>query len=427
MPNAFDEVDQFVIVMLENRSFDHLLGYLRLQPWSQGRQPVATFPSAYSCQTYGSQVRRPFPIGIDSSHPDLPHGRREVWKQLAQRNGAFAMDGFVRAAYAQGENIPTHPACMGYMRPSCIPMTQYLASEFCVCDHWFTPIPTSTHPNRMMAVAGWSPYDTTVGQLTDVSCVLDFLSKHQVSWRVYARRASMFALITPWTVEALRGSDRFPAWPRFEEEWNAPVDTPRVWFIEPGYADIPWGDYPPEDDHPPLTCAPGQNFLREVYRIVRGNDQRWKRTLLVILYDEHGGFFDHMPPLPIRTRAPQVPHAGGSVWPDFPCTGPRVPAFLVSPWVDAGTTATAPFDHTSLLKTLVEKFAPHDRNYFVNSSGEEVVFSRPVSTISAELTRTSPREVPLGLPHAIAAPPTPAIPDSEMRRAFRIARATGGT
>ncbi|HWO24065.1 MAG TPA: alkaline phosphatase family protein [Kofleriaceae bacterium] len=426
MANAFEEIDQYVIVMMENRSFDHVLGYLSLPPWNANREAVTAFSSAsYHSPSHTGARLRPHRIAREPVDcPDPPHMRRTVWDHLAQRNGQFQMDGYVRAAHSPGQAVPAQPPCLGYLTPDHVPVTHYLASQFRVCDHWFTPIPTSTHPNRMMAISGWTPYDETIGQLADLPrTLLDFLTKHHVPWRAFARRASMFALVTRYTVEALRGSERFPPWSELETQWNAPVTGPCVWFLEPGYADVPWGDYPKEDDHAPLTCAPGQRFLREVYRIVRGNDARWLRTLMILVYDEHGGFFDSVPPLHIITRAPRVPRMKDqAVFPDFPCTGPRVPAILISPWVDAATTATAPLDHTSILKTLVERFGRDDRGYFVDSSGNECVFSRPVSIVTAEVTRTTPRDVPRDLPDPPAEPPAIATPDNAMTRAFRRAR-----
>ena len=100
---------------------------------------------------------------------------------------------------------------MGYLTPTLAPVTHFLASQFMVCDHWFNPIPTDTHPNRLVSIAGWTPYDTTVGQLADVPrTVLDLLEKHKIEFRVFARRMSFFALVTRWTKESIQGSSRFP-------------------------------------------------------------------------------------------------------------------------------------------------------------------------------------------------------------------------
>jgi phospholipase C len=430
MADAFDEIDQYVIVMMENRSFDHVLGYLSLPPWNAKREAITAFdPTRYVSPSHANTPIRPHRIVQEpEAAADPPHVRRKVWAQLAPRDGQFYMDGFVRAEYAPGDAVPAHPRSLGYLTPDSIPVTHHLASQFRVCDHWFAPLPTSTHPNRMMSISGWTPYDETLGQLADLPrTILDFLTKHRVAWRVFARRASMFSLVVSYTTEAMRGSSRFPPWPELETQWNAAVTGPCVWFIEPGYADVPWGAFPKEDDHPPLTCAPGQRFLHEVYRIVRGNHARWQRTLMIVVYDEHGGFFDSVPPLPIISRAPRVPHLHDqAVFPDFPCSGPRVPAILVSPWVEPATTATSNLDHTSILKALVEKFGPDDRDYFVDINGEECVFTRPVSVVSFEVTRTSPRDVPLDLPDPPSAPPVAVTPDNAMSRAFRRAREIAG-
>lgn len=118
-----------------------------------------------------------------------------------------------------------------------------------------------------------------------------------------------------------------------------------VIFIEPEYTDGPHAD--PNDDHAPTGIQPGQDFLANLYLTLISNPARWAKTLLVVTYDEHGGFFDHVPPLPIPTTIAGI---------TLNTTGVRVPAFLISPYVQAGKVFTGALDHTSMLQLLDDRF-----------------------------------------------------------------------
>jgi len=140
------------------------------------------------------------------------------------------------------------------------------------------------------------------------------------------------------------GAGRFRRYARFASDWAAESDVPQVIFIEPEYTDGP--HYSPNDDHSPTGITPGQAFLADIYNTISASN-RWAETLMIVMYDEHGGFFDHVSPLPIETDV-----AGFH----FETTGLRVPAFLISPFVAAGGVFSDPLDHTSVLQLLGEKF-----------------------------------------------------------------------
>ena len=118
-------------------------------------------------------------------------------------------------------------------------------------------------------------------------------------------------------------------------------------FIEPEYTDGPHAD--PNDDHPTTGQAKGQAFLAEIYDTLISNSARWQRTMLIVTYDEHGGFFDHVAPLSIPTDARGF---------QFNTTGVRVPAFVVSPQVAPGSVFSGHLDHTSILQLLADRFNP---------------------------------------------------------------------
>jgi phospholipase C len=125
---------------------------------------------------------------------------------------------------------------------------------------------------------------------------------------------------------------------------------PQVIFVEPKYSDAPPAGHG-RDDHPPAVISAGQAFLWEVYLALSSKPERWANTAMVVTYDEHGGFFDHVQPLRIVTNPP-----AGATFPPFVSTGLRVPSMIVSPFMSAGSVFIRPLDHTSILKFLGEKF-----------------------------------------------------------------------
>jgi phospholipase C len=126
-----------------------------------------------------------------------------------------------------------------------------------------------------------------------------------------------------------------------------PKDSdPEVVFVEPKYQDDPLPGKG-EDDHPPASVDRGQEFLWKVYSAVTSNPARWAQTLMIVTYDEHGGFFDHVSPQSVITDPPK-----GSSYTSFITTGLRVPAFLISPWSRPGSVHREVLDHTSILRLL---------------------------------------------------------------------------
>jgi phospholipase C len=421
--SAISSIDQIVIVMLENRSFDSMLGYLSLDPWA-GTRPGAVnglrtsaLATGYVNPANDGSRRAPFEATTDGLlASDLPHGRWEIMSQLNYDSDARKprMDGFVQAQYPQGAT-PDRPTCMGYFTPPRVPMTHFLATEYRVCDRWFSAIPADTHPNRLMSLSGYTNIDTT-GSLTrqDPTIMSYFANLGRRAWVTdYAKRASFYSMLYDTAVEALVGSDRFRRWESFGADWRQPPTDPHVWIVEPAYADSPLCSWmtqgPPDDGHPPAPIALAERFLYDVYTTVISNPARWARTAMIITYDEHGGFYDHEPPLTIRTPAPQP-----DVYRDFPCTGPRVPAIIVSPFASRGSTFSLPMDHTSILRTLANKFSPGAAPY------SPQVAARSVHSIWEALDLATPRAA-IPVPAQPPAPPQVQVPvnaHSGVARAF---------
>jgi phospholipase C len=170
----------------------------------------------------------------------------------------------------------------------------------------------------------------------------------------------------------------------FKKEWQATDFRASVVFIEPEYSDGPHKD--PNDDHPPTGVTKGQALLANLYSILTSNPQRWAKTLLVVTYDEHGGFFDHVPPLPIPTTIADQHIA---------TTGVRVPAFLISPHVEPGSVFKGVLDHTSILQLIADRFGG-GAGFSPVVDHRQVAFDRIARAITAAPTTAKqlPKPVP---------------------------------
>jgi len=355
-----NQIQTIVIVMMENRSFDNVLGHLSMARFGNRKNveglidPETNLDYTNFLDGVGYQ---PFQLKDERLLHDLPHGRPFVETQLAKvSNRLFTMSGFADAYYQATGSKVNDPPSLGFLAPSDAAMSNFLATQYAVCDNWFAPLPTDTQPNRSVAYSGYSLIDDTKARPIPTmkgSFIFEWLNAHNVSWRVYHCGISFFTLFDKFH-EVLgpnfRSFRRLPG--DFESEPLS--EMPNVIFIEPEYSDSPvhFG-WTPNDNHPPTPIGPGEHFLRDIYNLLTKDPAKWSRTLLITTHDEHGGFFDHVPPLVIPTPIPP-----GALFSDrFKNTGPRVPALIVSPWISPGTVFKGAMDHTSILQLLSEMFA----------------------------------------------------------------------
>ena len=358
MKSLADRVSTVVLVMFENRSFDHMLGHLTYEnivPGVNGLgQELARYENPYKGGGY-----QPFLMPAGPRPFDLPHEWDYVDKQLAKSavTGQFDMTGFVQAYAALNNFEPAQQADpMGFFKSDNVPITSFLARNFCVCDRWHCPLPTSTQPNRTMAFCGSSQiFDTSSGARL-IPCddiLLDWLDRAGVRWRVYHDGLSFFALYPRAWKHVLSDNCRdFENY--FHDMQTEPIESgPQVIIVEPSYNDGPHiGPDHPNDNHPPLAIGWGEDFLRRTYQAATVNPERWNKTVFVYYHDEHGGFYDHEPPPAIAYETRGNPtHA-------FASLGPRVAAVVVSPLVNPGSVCQTLFDHTSVLQLLADLFTP---------------------------------------------------------------------
>lgn len=403
--NALKQIDTIVIVMLENRSFDHMLSHLSYNGINHVVDGLrAPLDNPLYANVFEGEAYPPF-IMRDGQLPcDVPHERKFVTRQLAyhQVTNRYAMNGFVDAYYNfTTVNRTQHPEAMGFLHRSQVPITSFLAQHFSVCDRWFAPIPTSTLPNRLMFLTGTTLVDSTGGAFPPRAgtFILDWLSQHGVPWRVYhAGVFSFFWLLGKWDVVLGNDCREFA---RFASDVATEPDNtfPKVILIEPSYGDAPRFGPPPNDNHAPGPVAPGEIFLHAIYSALVLNPARWAKTLLIVTYDEHGGCFDHVPPLEVR----MAPGGGAQFTEPFATTGPRVPAIVVSPLAVAGSVCHAAFDHTSILQLLAERFGAGATDYSADVTARR---NQGIRSLSDALTGPAdPRR-----PTPPAPPSPPGIP-----------------
>ena len=425
MPDL-DKIRTIVVVMMENRSFDHMLGYRSLPPVNgdvDGQSEDPAWQRQFTNTDVGGQETQPFLNANPYKLPpgfDPPHQRKNVTAHLGElKDGVYPMNGFIKAIPSSVSTDPNvRRLVMGYFGTKEAPMTDFLANNFTICDRWFSSLPSGTQPNRLMAMSGLSMIDTNKTPLPKQELVYDWLNTNKINWRVYHQGIPFFTLMLHWIPEILL-SNRFRPFNQLEADLanTPPAQRPQVIFIEPAYGDSPHLGRC-TDDHAPSGISDGQEFLMQVYNAVTASPSFWKSSVTIIAYDEHGGFFDHVSPPSIPTNPPP-----GASYARFESLGVRTPAYVVSPFVRPRVAHNL-FDHTSILKFIGEKFGP-------SGSYSPLVDSRPVESVSAALDFSSPiNNSPAGPSmdayiHAVPAPnpllaEVPPV-DTELRKSFRDA------
>lgn len=414
MASPLDALDTIVVVMMENRSFDHVLGFLSHESFD-GRTDVDGLhqhSDAFDWDNADDEGNDYGPTATPDSYLpcDMPHGRDEIAAQIHEG----AMDGFVKS-YFKYQQVDRSPVPMRFCRPDDIPITAALARNYTVCDRWFACLPDDTFPNRLMSLSGYTNIDDTsvvkppLHLLPDQTTVFDFLNKKQRNYKIYVDADPIANLGPPASMAIMKSQwknvlTHAHTLDTLTQDWQSSSKAPDVIYCEPFFNDFATAiGLHGNCNHPPLPIAYGEGFLRKVYTALTSNPTKWARTMLVICYDEHGGFFDHVAP-PEMTYGPPA----GSNWlkkDPFPTLGIRVPGIVVSPLVEHQSVYKQTLDHTSILQLMVEKFGtPADLAFFGDAPNRK---NKGINSLSATLTRTTPRRNEwITLPDA----PTPAGP-----------------
>ena len=406
---GLETFEHVVVLMMENRSFDNMLGYL----YGPGRLPRGQRFEGVE----GKSLSNPIPRDADQAHrrvvpvakgyvmhdpkPDpgeeYPHVNTQLFGTVRPASNRFKDAVSMAAPFNAPDPMPTRPPMNGFVAdyidnfhrlanraptydeyaiimrsfpPDAVPVISALAHGFAVCDHWHCAVPSQTFCNRAFFHAatssGWvvnEPYARWVKQNT-AETVFERLDG---SWRIYYDLED----IVPLTVLI-----HFPRLRRYIETNVRPMadfyadvrsgNLPKYAFVEPR---LFWKH---NDEHPPSatfqlgkisvgahsSVLAGEVLISEVYNAIRtaqsARGSNWQNTLFLITYDEHGGCYDHVPPPAAVPPDPGRP--AGEMAFRFDRLGVRVPAVVISPYVEPGTVIRTSLDHNSVLRTFSEKW-----------------------------------------------------------------------
>jgi phospholipase C len=422
--NPWSKIEHIVVVMLENRSFDNLLGWL-YDP--ENDPPFDVVPpdfeglSGKGCSNSdlsGKEVPASKTLNPRSPQPNPGEPFEDVYSQIydvsalpfasvpAVPTKAATMRGFIRN-YAHQRHKPIDPSTiMQSLTPHSLPVLSALAHNFALCDHWFASIPTQTFCNRSFVHAGTSSgYVNNKGAglcfVNDTPTIFDLLEEAHRSWQVFVGGwlLQSFTLLTQESTWKYALTGHFSHFKNFLQAARRPGGLPNYSFIEPIYFDsMIWG--PENDMHPecnpyefygPSNLHRGEALLAMIYNALRESPD-WESTLMVIVFDEHGGCYDHVPPPTSATCNVAIcpdgkviaPGQPGGIGFQFDRLGPRVPAIVVSAYTAPETRLHDVFEHTSILSTIV--------NCFHLPNGRLGARQANADDLRGALTLTTPRE-----------------------------------
>jgi phospholipase C len=363
-----------VVLMLENRSFDHVFGHSSIKGTdATTHQPTEInninnhFFNELDGKRYEAKNPAPWTLPVDPGHEMLDIftqicGLEAQYDEKLQYNGKEKpMSGFVynyvhSKSKDEGEAKSDFGAIMRGFTPEQLPILNQLAREFVICDNYFCSAPLPTWPNRLFALTGtsWglddSPTEAHILQWEamglKIPSIFDSLSAKNIKWKIYGGHAFPIQGAIP-LASALHHV--WSPYDQFERDLQNNYEASFT-FIEPNYGDTIGGTYSGGTSmHPLDDVRGGERLIKHVYESLR-KSPIWESSLLLITWDEHGGFFDHVPPpsaVPPDSRQDYSTHHFR-----FDQLGVRVPALIVSPLIPHNLIDHTLYDHTSMLNTL---------------------------------------------------------------------------
>jgi phospholipase C len=363
--SRLNDIDHFVILMQENRSFDHYFGTLRgVRGYDDAKaltladgKSVFHQPDVLNPQGYVL----PFRLDTATTSAQHLHDLGHEWEDQHESLGNGKMDGWVAAH--RRKNGDAGPLTMGYYTRADLPFYYALADAFTICDAYYCSVLGPTYPNRLYSMTGTiDPAGKFGGPAIDNRAAKggityswetypERLSRAGVSWQVY------YDVIDDFLMNVMRLFPPFGAMNASSPLYaRAHAAGPFSSFL----ADLSNGNLPnvtwilahaDQTEHPSFLPATGENFVRTILEALWSNPKVWPRTAFIMMYDENDGLFDHVvPPLP-------DPGTRGEFIDGRPIgLGFRVPCLVVSPFSRGGYVCSETFDHTSVLRLLEKRF-----------------------------------------------------------------------
>ena len=368
------KIETIVVLMLENRSFDHMLGYLKLDAHREdidGLTPGLANSDGSSRYEIHHLTSTEF-----HDNQDPCHSGSCVAQQLTDHNG-----GFVKNYVETHPDDPDRGLVMGYYNGGDLPVYDHLASEFAVCDRWFSSVAGATWPNRLYALAGRanrSKDNPPHYPWYNLQSFVRHLDRRKISWGWYGDGyyIGQHVITLRFADGNYRWGGNFAEMDDFYNQASAGM-LPSVCWIDPIFIDLASAPAA-NDDHPPGDVRHGQELVLKIYHALTRGPQ-WGKMMFVIVYDEHGGLYDHVAPITVEDNDP-----------NFRGTGVRVPALVISPWVSRAHTEHTAFDHASLVKTILVRFCRRTDGS-IPDMGKRVTAANHLGSL---LTESVPRQPP---------------------------------
>ncbi len=357
------DIEHIVILMQENRSFDHYFGTM---PGVRGfsdpaairlptGRPVFRQPDPAHAQGYLT----PFHYDTKATSAQATPGTDHSWATQHQAWNHGKMDQWVQAK---------GPFTMGYFTQADIPFQWALAQAFTICDNYHCSVFGPTDPNRLYMWTGMiDPGGTGGGPVTDDSPSFDNvmlswttyperLQRAGLSWQVYQEEDNYDDNALAWFRQFGHAATSSPLWQRgmrkraagwFEADARAGRLPQLSWLVAPTA----------QTEHPDYYPAAGAEYVASKLDAIASNEDLWHKTLFILTYDENDGLFDHVPP-PVAPRGTPGEYVGRE-----PIgLGFRVPAVVVSPWSAGGHVCSDVLDHTSLIRIIEKRFGVTEPN-----------------------------------------------------------------
>lgn len=394
-----------VVLVQENRSFDHMLGWMKsLNPEIDGVtgaefNPISTSDPGANLVYFGD--------GSEYVDPDPGHTIQAIYEQVFGEE-LYAGDGdgistkipLMNGFAQQAESVKTgmSETVMNGFRPDAVPVYKELVSEFAVFDRWFASVPASTQPNRLFVHSATSHGATSNDTMKLImgfpqKTIFESLDEAGFSFGIYYQYPP--ATLFYRNLRKLKYIGKFHDFDLHFKKHCEEGRLPNYVVVEQRYFDLKL--LPGNDDHPSHDVSEGQKFVKQVYEALRASPQ-WNEILFIITYDEHGGFYDHVP-----TPVSGVPSPDDIVGPapykfQFDRLGVRVPTIMISPWIEHGTVIHGPsgpnptseFEHSSIPATVKKIF--HLKDFLTKRDAW-------AGTFESVLSRQTPRtDCPVTLP-----------------------------
>jgi phospholipase C len=424
MPTS-GRIDHVVVLMLENRSFDHLFGFRPGVNGLKGDESNRAKPPDPTSQAYVVDNQAPFAVLVGQGPGHSFNAAN--WQQYNNKSGPApgfpaANNGFVHSYLLelQSDHVP-HPTpdqvrvVMQSFAPGRLPALHALADAFCLCDNWYSEVPGPTQPNRLYlhaaTSAGYAHNDWS--KIFPVHTIYNNLQDAGLTWATYevdSNEVREFSQVNGQTENFKKYDDSF------DDDVQAGKLANYV-FLVPRFFDT--HDQRANSQHAPQDARYGDNLIADVYESLRGNADLWAKTALVVTYDEHGGFYDHVIPPAQGVPSPDdIPspapgdHAAFAL-PKFAFDrlGFRVPAVIASPWVAAGKVDSARYQHTSILATVKNLFGLP--TFLTKRDASAKPFDHLFGELSAPRTDTPATLPRAALPHTALAVDDPNNPGNQ--------------